>query len=148
MTVLGDWNQSIFIHDKASASIGTLNSLYGDKVTETFILTRSYRSARQIVEFTHALIEGGETIEPFNREGKKATLKQLADTTELVCKVAESVQDFQVEGYRTIAVICKTANESKEAYEALKDMIKVRLIGKETDSFQAGILLSSQRNRI
>ncbi len=141
MTVLGDWNQRIFIHDMASASLGTLNALYGEKDTETITLTRSYRSTRQIIEFTRALIEGGEAIEPFNREGNKPTLKQADDIEGLITKVVDSVHDLQAAGHRTIAVICKTAKECSDTYDALKDTIKVRLIEKETASFQAGILV-------
>jgi DNA helicase-2/ATP-dependent DNA helicase PcrA len=141
MTVLGDWNQRIFIHDMASDNLDTLNSLYGEKDTETIILTRSYRSTRQIIEFTRALIEGGKTIEPFNREGEKPTLKQTMDRVELISIVAESIQELKAAGHRTIAVICKTAKESNEAYDALMDVVKVRLIEKETASFQAGILV-------
>ncbi|NEW08205.1 AAA family ATPase [Paenibacillus sp. SYP-B3998] len=141
MTVLGDWNQRIFIHDTASSNMGTLNALYGEKATESLTLTRSYRSTRQIIEFTRALIEGGEAIKPFNREGNKPTLKKANDTAELVTHVVNSIQELQADGHRTIAVICKTAKESSEANEALKDKVKVRLIEKETASFQEGILV-------
>jgi len=141
MTVLGDWNQRIFIHDMASASLGTLNALYGEKDTEIITLTRSYRSTQQIIEFTRALIEGGSAIEPFNRDGNKPTLKQADDLEGLISKVVDSIHDLQAAGHRTIAVICKTAKESSETYDTLKDMVKVRLIEKETTSFQAGILV-------
>ncbi|OAB35411.1 RNA polymerase recycling motor HelD [Paenibacillus macquariensis] len=141
MTVLGDWNQRIFIHDMASASLGTLNALYGEKDTEIITLTRSYRSTQQIIEFTRALIEGGEAIEPFNREGNIPTLKQAEDIEGLISKVVDSVYDLQAAGHRTIAVICKTAKESSETYDALKGMVNMRLIEKETASFQSGILI-------
>ncbi|MGG4343457.1 RNA polymerase recycling motor HelD [Paenibacillus lautus] len=141
MTVLGDWNQRIFIHDQGSLNTDNLTLLYGGMDTSHVTLARSYRSTRQIIEFTRALIEGGEVIEPFNREGDKPVLKQTSDLAKHAAVVVESIQELQAAGHRTIAVICKTATESGKAYEALKDLISVRLIEKETASFQAGILI-------
>ncbi|WP_349304935.1 RNA polymerase recycling motor HelD [Paenibacillus sp. Marseille-Q4541] len=141
MTVLGDWNQRIFIHDQGSLNTDNLTLLYGKMDTSHVTLTQSYRSTRQIIEFTRALIEGGEVIEPFNREGVKPVLKQTSDSAKHVAVVIESIQDLQTAGHRTIAVICKTATESSEAYEELKDLINIRLIKKESATFQAGILI-------
>jgi DNA helicase-2/ATP-dependent DNA helicase PcrA len=106
-----------------------------------FVLTRSYRSTRQIVEFTRQLISGGDEIEPFNRNGRKPTLTQTSDKAELAGKVADRIRELQSAGHRTIAVICKTARESREAYHALKEEVKLSLIGKETASFEAGTLV-------
>jgi len=37
-------------------------------------LTKTYRSTKEIVDFTSSLVEGGEKIEPFNRHGKKPAI--------------------------------------------------------------------------
>ncbi|MFC3884009.1 RNA polymerase recycling motor HelD [Bacillus songklensis] len=140
MTVLGDLNQAIFAH-AANNGLDDLASLYESNQKETFILTRSYRSTKPIVEFTRQLIQGGEVIEPFNREGSKPTLTKAADGRELNEKVMNRIQELQERGHQTIAVICKTAQESKEAYESLKGNMQIRLIGKETTSFEPGILI-------
>ncbi|RCK12638.1 hypothetical protein DT075_12600 [Bacillus licheniformis] len=50
----------------------------GEK-TEIITLKRSYRSTKEIVELTKRIIEGGEEIEAFNRNGKKPTLTISAD---------------------------------------------------------------------
>lgn len=139
MTLLGDLNQSIFTH--AANGFDPLLALYGAEQTEKFVLTRSYRSTRQIAEFTRQLIVGGEEIEPFNRNGRKPTLTQASDSMELAAKVADRIRELQSAGHRTIAVICKTARESREAYHALKEDVELSLIGKETASFEAGTLV-------
>jgi DNA helicase II / ATP-dependent DNA helicase PcrA len=141
MTVLGDLNQAIYAHADASADFSPLASLYEDGQTETIVLTRSYRSTRPIVEFTRGLIAGGEAIQPFNRDGVKPTLTQAADPTDLADKIAARIRALQDAGHRTIAVICKTARESREAHAALSDRLPVRLIGKETVSFEPGVLV-------
>ncbi|SEN00353.1 RNA polymerase recycling motor HelD [Lihuaxuella thermophila] len=139
MTLLGDLNQAIYIH--ATDGFDPLLPLYGTEQTETIVLTRSYRSTRQIVEFTRQLIAGGKEIVPFNRKGSKPTLAQASDETELAAKVADRIRKLQSDGHQTIAVICKTARESLEAYDALKEHADLSLIGKETTSFETGTLV-------
>ncbi|MDN4595392.1 RNA polymerase recycling motor HelD [Polycladomyces subterraneus] len=141
MTVLGDFNQVIFAHAAAGDVFQALPDLFGTDEVKTFILLRSYRSTRQIVEFTRQLIDGGEAIEPFHREGPKPTLTQVADRNELAKRIADRIRSLQDAGHQTIAVICKTARESREAYEVLKDQVPIRLIGKDSVSFEKGALI-------
>lgn len=140
MTVLGDFNQAIFI--SADSGFKALSELFGAEETGTFVLTRSYRSTRQIVLFTRELIEGGERIEPFHRDGPKPTWTQVKNQDKLVEKIADRIRSLQSSGHRTIAIICKTAQESREAYEALKKhWPTIRLIEKDSASFEAGPLV-------
>lgn len=139
MTVLGDLNQAIHAH-AADNGFMAAQDLYGPKQTETIILKRSYRSTRPIIEFTSALISGGENIEPFNREGEKPSLTNVLKE-QLAQRIMERVRSLQTAGHETIAVICKTASESKEAYNAMRDELQLRLIRKESASFEPGVLV-------
>ncbi|MBN3524149.1 RNA polymerase recycling motor HelD [Paenibacillus apiarius] len=141
MTALGDLNQAIYAHSSGGAGLAPLSSLFGADETEMFVLTRSYRSTRPIVEFTRRLLGTEEAIEPFNREGSIPTVTKVADTGELTAKIANRIRALQEDGHRTIAVICKTAEESRQAYEQLQDITPLRLIGKETASFESGTLV-------
>ncbi|MDF2855804.1 MAG: helicase [Neobacillus sp.] len=139
MTLLGDFNQAIFSGVTGSATV--LTDFVGDgKELETFNLTKTYRSTQEIVEFTRALIEGGEMIEPFNRPGKKPSIVN-AETKKLENLTKNKILAFQKEGHRTIAVICKTAEESKVMYDALKKDVPALLIEKGTISYEKGILV-------
>lgn len=69
MTVLGDLNQAIYAQGEVLGDLAGLVSIYGEENTEVISLTRSYRSTYEIVEFTRAMIPGGEKIVPFNRRG-------------------------------------------------------------------------------
>lgn len=139
MTVLGDLNQAIHAH-AADNGFMAAEELYGSKQTETIILTRSYRSTRPIIEFTSQMISGGENIEPFNREGEKPSLTNVLKE-QLAQRIIERVRGLQTAGHETIAVICKTASESKEAYNAMRDNLQLRLIRKESASFEPGVLV-------
>jgi DNA helicase-2/ATP-dependent DNA helicase PcrA len=141
MTVLGDMNQAIYFHSGFSSGFTPLHSLYASEETETVILTRTYRSTKQIVDFTRGMIAEGDAIVPFNRQGVMPTVTRAANQTALVQTIADQIKRLQESGHRTIAVICKTAKESKEAYDSLHDHVQVRLIGNETTSYHAGTLV-------
>ncbi|MCM3724132.1 AAA family ATPase [Neobacillus cucumis] len=137
ITMLGDFNQAIFSGATGSQTVLTDLDISNEEV-ETFVLTKTYRSTREIVEFSSALIKGGEKIEPFNRRGKKPTVSHV-DQTQLNGAILDSIKQYKSEGYQTIAVICRTEEESKALFEVLKEAIPVHLIEKGTISYEKGI---------
>ncbi|PEB50460.1 helicase [Bacillus pseudomycoides] len=140
MTILGDFNQTIYEHASEN-EFSQLSALYGEELSEKIILTRSYRSTKQIIEFTKQLITDGEEIEPFQREGKQPTIQEVEEGEAHHKKIVEQIERLQQNGHKTIAVICKTAEESEAAYHVLQKSLQVRLIKKETSSFDTGILI-------
>ncbi|SDM46406.1 DNA helicase-2 / ATP-dependent DNA helicase PcrA [Fictibacillus solisalsi] len=140
MTVLGDLNQSIYAHSTGDA-FQMLYDRFGRENTERIILTRSYRSTRQIVEFTRELLDEPDKVVPFNRDGEKPVLKQFFAPEDHARSVADTIKQLQNEKVKTIAVICKTEQECKEAFEALKDQVEVELMLKESSSFKQGTLI-------
>ncbi|NYE09238.1 DNA helicase-2/ATP-dependent DNA helicase PcrA [Bacillus niacini] len=141
MTLLGDFNQAIYSGATGSATVISDYEEKGEDI-EKIVLTKTYRSTKEIVDFTSSLVEGGEKIEPFNRHGKKPSVK-LAEQNQLNGLILGKINEFLNEGHRTIAVICRTAAESKRVYTALKDVIPVHLIEKATIAYEKGILVIS-----
>ncbi|MEB3101538.1 RNA polymerase recycling motor HelD [Ferviditalea candida] len=141
MTVLGDLNQAIFVHAADGSGIQKLLGLFGSEHAETIRLTRSYRSTRQIVEFTRGMLEDQEPIVPFNREGEKPEVIRIDDPSALPRRIAGKIGQLRRQAFGTIAVICKTAAESKEAYEALKMIDHIHLVTKGTMDFEKGVLV-------
>ncbi|MFF2450160.1 RNA polymerase recycling motor HelD [Neobacillus sp. NPDC058068] len=139
MTMLGDFNQAIFSGATGSATVLTDLNLIGEEI-ETIVLTKTYRSTREIVEFTSGLIDGGGKIEPFNRKGRKPVIERTTKTR-INHLILEKIKEYQNEGHRTIAVICRTAAESNLVFEALKNDLPLYLIEKGTVSYEKGILV-------
>jgi DNA helicase-2/ATP-dependent DNA helicase PcrA len=139
MTALGDLNQSIHARESVLEEGDPLTNLYGPEETEWIRLTRSYRSTREIVEFTRAMIPGGDEIEPFNRSGEKPSVLVARDRDTLHRRIVESLERLMREGYESAAVICRTAAESEEAHRALSEKLPVRLVKKDTPQFEKGI---------
>lgn len=143
MTVLGDFGQAIFpqatnLHETDSALI----RLHGEADTSLIRLVRSYRPTREIVEFTKSMLPGEEIV-PFNRHGSKPCLTQTGGGAARAARIIEDTAVLQAEGFDSIAIITKTAAESREAYEALtaQGSGALRLITKETLTFEKGTLV-------
>lgn len=141
MTVLGDFNQAIFAHASERVDFQTLTSLYGISETESITLDQSYRSTKQIIEFTRELIPEGNRIKAFNREGEKPVLTQVSSRDELHRKIMSKVKDFQSREYNTIAIICKSAAESAAAYDALNAHGEIKLVQKGTNEYEQGVVV-------
>ncbi|MFC4184220.1 RNA polymerase recycling motor HelD [Saccharococcus thermophilus] len=141
MTVLGDFNQSIFAHASETTGFHTLTSLYGPDETDVITLTRSYRSTRQIVEFTRGLVPGGERITAFERDGDRPVLTRVSDQAELHRCIASKVSELRNRGYNTIAIICKSAAESTAAYEALSNVEEIKLVKSGSTEYVQGVVV-------
>ncbi|CAM3789826.1 RNA polymerase recycling motor HelD [Mesobacillus thioparans] len=138
MTLLGDINQAIYSGPTGAPTIFAEAALdFGEK--ETYKLTKTYRSTRQIVEFTRELIKGGNLIEPFNRNGPKPGIVNSCEQIEHIRTTIELIADLKEKGHKNIAIICKTAAESKDAFESIRESHDARLIEKGTLTFENGI---------
>ncbi len=140
MTLLGDLNQAIYAHTNLE-SYDPVRDIFGGENTGTIRLTKSYRSTEQIVEFTRAMLPDGEMIEAFSRSGDKPKVLRAASGDRLPEGVARHIREMRANGFKSIAVICKTADESRKAYESLKHLGGVYLITKDTYSFVTGTLV-------
>ncbi|WP_180955587.1 RNA polymerase recycling motor HelD [Bacillus sp. V33-4] len=138
MTLLGDLNQAIYANATDSISILAAD-IDGDDAQETIVLNRTYRSTKEIVEFTSEIIDA-VNIEPFNRHGRKPVLTVVRSFDELFHSMTNTIQTLLQLGHKTIAVICKTVDESRQAYQSL-DGIEKRLIEKGTSGYDQGVLV-------
>ncbi|WP_282173369.1 RNA polymerase recycling motor HelD [Cytobacillus firmus] len=141
MTVLGDFNQAIFAHASETADFHTLTSLYGPDQTELINLARSYRSTKPIIEFTRRLVPNGKEIIPFDRDGKLPELKQISDRTELHSFIASKVADWRSQGLNSMAIICKSAEESAQAYKDLSGIEGIKLLKSNSTEYEEGVVV-------
>ncbi|OME92336.1 MULTISPECIES: RNA polymerase recycling motor HelD [Paenibacillus] len=144
MTVLGDFGQAIYMQ---STSLDTADSplvrLFGETETRLVRLVRSYRSTKEIVEFTKSMLPGGEDIAPFERGGPKPLLTRLNGGEKRDTQILADIAALTAEGFDSIAVITKTAAESREAHESLRihGGEALQLITKETPGFEKGVMI-------
>ncbi|MGS0933448.1 RNA polymerase recycling motor HelD [Bacillus velezensis] len=137
MTVLGDVSQSIYAHTITGPS--SLAGCFRNGAEKYVSLKRTYRSTRQIVEFTKALLADGDDIEPFNRNGEKPRVLRTDTENARQEQLADTIRELRQKGWETVAVICKTAAEAKKVFQAVSAGSGVRLINKENQPFQKGV---------
>ncbi|WP_110929361.1 RNA polymerase recycling motor HelD [Bacillus massiliglaciei] len=141
MTVLGDFNQAIFAHSSELADFQTLADLYGTEETENIILNRSYRSTKQIIEFTRQLIPEGERIIAFEREGAKPVITEVSDHDALNRKILSKIEYLRSRYYKTIAIICKSATESLHVYNTLSKLTDLKLVKNGKNEYEQGLIV-------
>ncbi|NGZ75592.1 RNA polymerase recycling motor HelD [Saccharibacillus alkalitolerans] len=143
MTALGDLNQAIYGHDSALDDYDPLLNLYGREESMVLRLTRSYRSTREITEFTKAMLPEGEMIVPFTRSGEKPLLRRFAADaeTDMEEAIAADIEELRRSGLDYTAIICKTQSECGELHKRLKDRLNTRLITKNTPAFEKGTII-------
>lgn len=138
-TALGDFNQAIFAHSGTGEGFHGLGQLFEPEDTERITLMRSYRSTRQIVDFTSRIIHAEEQIVPFNRSGAEPLVLFAQDDSERLAMIKESFNEWKARGLASCALICKTAAESKTLHAALSGMMpELMLVGKDTATFEKG----------
>lgn len=140
MTILGDIHQAIYMHTLKSATLFSGEEVQTDN-TEKIELQKSYRSTRQIVDFTRHLLTADLAIEPFERDGEKPSFVLCKDGQERDEKLRHTLSRLIGKEYGTIAVICKTAAESAAMYEQLSPAFDVQLATEHSYSYDSGIIL-------
>ena len=141
MTVLGDFNQAIFAHARDTDDFDSLMSLYGEDETAVINMTRSYRSTKPIIEFTRKLVPNGKQIIPFERDGEQPVLTKVDNHEELHRAITAKVAAFKGLHYNTIAIICKSAKESKQAYESLSHIEDIKLVKNNSLEYEQGVVV-------
>lgn len=116
VTMLGDLNQSIY----PNARIGdyaAVAEIFGVRQPAYVELTKSYRSTKEIVEFTRRILPNGKTIEAIERHGDKPRLVCVG--SDQVDPIAQTVRKWREAGVESIAVVCRSAEASLRVYEQL-----------------------------
>ncbi|CAM4226349.1 RNA polymerase recycling motor HelD [Listeria booriae] len=140
MTILGDIHQAIYMHTLNSATLFSGEEVQTDN-TEKIELHKSYRSTRQIVDFTRHLLVADLAIEPFERDGEKPSFVLCMNEQERDAKLRHTLSGLVGKEYGTIAVICKTAAESAAMYELLSPAFDVQLATEHSYSYDSGIIV-------
>jgi len=128
-TVLGD------IHQTIEKTID--HSLYNDisvilnkRKTVKLFLDKGYRSTREINTFTQKLLgEGGiQDYCSFERHGEEPLVLHQVTSESMDEAIIVDISNYTEQGYESIAVICKTQDETEKVYCRLKKSVQITLI--------------------
>lgn len=136
ITMLGDLNQSInpFMNIE---KYEIANDIFKIDSSVLISLSKSYRSTRQISEFCRELLESENNIEYINREGIKPIVYRIKESKLSYKHLQEDIVSFRENGIKSMAVICRTVEDSRRAYDFLAHNINIRLVKAEDEEFFA-----------
>lgn len=129
--VLGDINQCI----EKTLTRDYLQQISEYLGTELIELNKTYRSTKEIAQFTHQMI-GLDHITYVNRNGDKPKLIQTTDTVRAIQQILEQ----ECAQYDHIAIICKCQKELKQLAKELKGKVNYTLLENPEDYSQKVLL--------
>jgi DNA helicase-2/ATP-dependent DNA helicase PcrA len=139
MTLLGDFNQTIH----------PLRAPFGyQQVSEILLpdshaiirLTKGYRSTSDIVKFTRHILKDSK-VESVERSGQKPRLILAADESLLTDKLVADIKQLINNGLESIGILCKTAERSRQVYNAIRGRLDVTLLTRDDADFGKGIIV-------
>lgn len=119
-TMLGDLNQAIFTKDESRSLLKQISGLFDPKKTDVVQLTKSYRSTKELTNFTKQILRQGEKIEAFNRKGPKPVIWGKKTDEEAVAVLSNVLRDNE-KHKMTTAVITKDLASAKFVHKMLED---------------------------
>lgn len=137
-TILGDMNQLVNPYRK-SANFNAIADVFGRGGSAVLTLSKSYRSTREITEFTKAMLPSDKQIEGLNRAGKLPEVVKLNESSDRKKLLAADINKLLEDGMRSIAILCKTSEECGYLYRLLKGEIELSMVIGEDDLYRRGV---------
>ena len=119
-TMLGDLNQAIFTKDESRSLLKQISGLFDPEKTDVVQLTKSYRSTKQLTNFTKQILRQGEKIEAFNRQGPKPVIWGRDSDEQAIDVLVDVLRDNE-KRKMTTAVITKDLAGAKFVHEKLSE---------------------------
>ncbi len=140
-TLLGDLNQAIFTKSDSHTLIQDVAKLFDPDKTRVIQLTQSYRSTKQVTNFTKAILKAGQQIDAFNRQGPLPTITVRNAEQPLVADLLKQLQ-VNADAKQSTAVIAKTLEEAEHVYDLMQAAGQaVTLIRSENQRLAAGVIV-------
>lgn len=136
-TLLGDLNQAILVKDNAPSLLHEIARLFAAEKTRVVQLTHSYRSTKQITEFTKHLLVSGEKIVPFNRPGELPTIQITASSSQMLAAVIQQLKVNKQSSYAS-AIITRDLAAAQQVQQQLRQQsVRTTLIKSENQRLAA-----------
>ena len=144
-TIMGDTSQNIHfgqgLNDWEELRALILRGTY-----DAFgLLRKSYRNTVEISEFATEILWHGDfpiyPVEPIIRHGAQVKVEASADAVAMKDAAVNQIQEWQKNGYETIAVICRDEAEAEAVSELLRDSLDLEGYTPERSQFGEGIMV-------
>lgn len=146
-TIMGDVTQNIHF-DSGMNDWETLKTeVFSPDKDKFYVLAKSYRNTVEISNYASNVLKHCTfktyDIEPIIRHGQEITVTKLENEEAMVFKTVQLVKQNQKDGYTTIAIICRTVEESLKVQELVKSYLPIEQVDENLEklTFQNGIMV-------
>ncbi len=128
-TIMGDISQNIYYDTGMNDWEILKQEVFSPKKDRFYVLAKSYRNTVEISEFASRVLKKCSfqtyEIEPIIRHGKEVALIRVGSEEQMTAKTAELIRAIRERGYDTVAIICRTIEETRKVKELLKPHIEL-----------------------
>ena len=146
-TILGDLSQGIHSYRGIKSWEDVRKYVFDDRKSELLELEQSYRTTVEIMEAANSVIEKVRDMKPVKakpviRHGDKVEVIIKEGMGEIAEDIDEKIKELKEQGFKSIAVICKTLDECKKVHALMKkgSTLPAIITGKE-DEYKSGIVI-------
>ncbi len=113
-TILGDANQKVNLFGSSTAEM--IQRVFQE--ADVVKLRRSYRSTYEITGFAQGILPDSDLI-AIERHGEKPEIKKFQNRNDEVMSMLKQITSFNMSGYHSLGLICKTEKQAEWLYEQL-----------------------------
>lgn len=144
-TIMGDVSQNIHYDSGMNDWEELKKQVFSSERDYFYVLAKSYRNTVEISEYAGKILKKcsfpSYQIEPIIRHGKEVLVCQEKRKQDMKSRAVTIIQNWQKEGYETIAVICLDDKETKEVADSLKEELIVQKMTEKEAVFSQGIMI-------
>lgn len=147
-TIVGDLSQGIHSYKGIGNWKDLMEDVFSGCDKELLNLRKCYRSTMEIMNFANEVIkkwrkEDITLAEPVLRSGDKPFIIQKNSEDEIINDITIRIKELKNQGHKSLAIICKTTQESKAVYKLLKNIVHedIHLITDKDTSYKGGIVV-------
>lgn len=137
-TVLGDANQLVNPYKRPEGFL-RMAEIFGRSDSAVLKLGRTYRSTKEITEFTKRILSLDTEVEGLNRPGRLPEIIRLSAGCDRKKLLSADIKALLSEGMKSIAILCRTAGECRALFKLLSGEIQLGMVLKEEDLYKNGV---------
>jgi len=147
-TLLGDLSQGIHSYRSIKNWNIVFNNIFDSENSLYLKLEQSYRTTIEIMDLANEvikLISNDDLIlaKPVVRHGEKPSMIKFHSKKEILNEAEKKIIDLIAEGYKSIAIICKTSKECKAVHNELKknNQLNIKLLEGKEEKYDNSIVI-------
>lgn len=139
MTIVGDTNQRL-IPLGGKISFSEINNIIENVKTEHFKLNKSYRSTKEIMEYSNKFLDK-DIMVPLVRNGEEVKLINSKSQEEFINHLNNTLKSYVKKEFDSIAVVCRDLESTNKYGKILAETNSLKIIDTEDIIYQGGTVV-------